>query len=201
MCIRDSTGGSQKPAAVAGPDTVATRQPSRTRSNGGIDLSRFEISLGGTIDSCEVTMMAIPVRWDERKDLPGFGDRGTFYPSVRLWSKDGAILTTEANNGTGARVYVVETDEAGAHDGSIDMEAVRLAWRNFAANPVSYNWRMDVAELEAVRDKAKNGPEGSVAKMMTARTPRNRWILEEEEAETEGREDEGKGEDRYLVKT
>ena len=84
--------------------------------------------------------MAIPCQWEERKNLPGFGADGAFYPSVRLWTMKGALVppATTAKNGLGCWIAAVETEEN--FQETMDLLAIRKTWRTFMANPVSYNW-------------------------------------------------------------
>ena len=137
-----------------------------------------------------LTMMALPVRWSARKSIPGFGEAGTFYPSIRLWTEKGTILPADTNNGWGAKVYTIVTDD---DEDALDREAVRKWWRRFASRPVSYNWKRNLAEYQEVTTKAAEGPTGSIAKMMTARQPRNRWHLDEEDEEEDVEEEELRG--------
>ena len=150
----------------------------------------MEICSGSTVDTVQITVMALPVEWDKRKDQPGFGTDGWLFPSVRLLTRSGALLKVNKPTGMGCRVHCTETTE---EDADPDMIQIRKAWRKWMARAQSYNWVWKPQRWAEMLAKAK-GEEGALAALMTAKMPKYRWpnAADDDEDDSEEEEDKGK---------
>ena len=109
---------------------------------------------------------------------------GDNYPSVRLWHREGKMPLMDKCNGLGVAVFTTndEDREKEVSSGEItDRAQIRMAWRRFAHRPVSYNWQKGPEAYKQLYEKAKDGGDGSVARMLVYRIPKHRWIAADDD--------------------
>ena len=109
---------------------------------------------------------------------------GDNYPSVRLWHREGKMVLMDKNNGLGVTVFAAndEDREQEVSSGELtDKALVRMAWRRFAHRPVSYNWQRNPEAYRQLYEKAKDGGDGNVAKMLVYRVPKHRWTAADDD--------------------
>ena len=141
--------------------------------------------------------MALPVEWEKRKEVPGFGAEGKYFPSVRLFTRKGSLVKSAKKNGLGCRLHAMEVTE---EEVEMDKVQIRKAWRKWMTRTMSYNWTRKAEIWKSTLEKAK-GEEGALAALMTARSPKYAWkVAEDDDAEDDDDEEE-KGEDNasFLV--
>ena len=105
-------------------------------------------------------------------------------------------------NGLGVAVFTTNDEDRGQEVASgdiVDKAQIRMAWRRFAHRPVSYNWQRGPEVYNQLYERARDGGEGSVARMLVYRIPKHRWIAADDDeviADPDDEKDESSGSGR-----